>query len=211
MSLLWKFFTRFTSRQIERVRSTRSGTRSQSELAGTENPNEKITSSGYVPNEQQASSRATTPAPNQPHRPNNMAAPAIQSLAAVMKTAEAHHPTPPQPVDRMSSSSRLRTSLREQSSTRIAAATNNATAAPPQPTPRQQPQQEKTPKVIFTGYSQVDARSQQPCPIVTPYEVPVSTKTSTDDDVILSSYDTVTDTSSPVVYSKPIARQARGK
>lgn len=137
-----------------------------------------------------------------------MATPAIQSLAAVMKAAEAHHPTPPQPVDRMSSSSRLRTSLREQSSTRIAAATNNATAAPPQPMPRQQ---EKAPKVIFTGYSQVDARSQQPCPIVTPYEVPVSTKTSTDDDVILSSYETVTDASSPVVYSKPIARQARGK
>ena len=128
---------------------------------------------------------------------------AIQSLASVMKAREApmRHSVTSTPDCRRSST---KTSQRTAKGSSKSFIENPLTVAPPQAATSRQRQQETPPTVIFTGYSTVDV-VPKPQPIVTPYEVPVATTAKPlSDEVVLASYDKVTDSQSlPPVYTEP--------
>uniref|UniRef100_A0A1X7VRZ1 Uncharacterized protein n=1 Tax=Amphimedon queenslandica TaxID=400682 RepID=A0A1X7VRZ1_AMPQE len=205
-NLIKSFFERGSRERVRGVRST-----SRAEEGITNEPISTSTDARYSNfSDHQKSSNASNAAPPPPAGAEGMNE-AIQSLATVMKAKEA-----PMCQSVMSTPDCRRSSSTKASSQRIAkgpskSIDNSLTVAPPQATTQRQRQQENPPTVIFTGYSKVDVAPKpphKPHPIVTPYEVPVATMAKPlSDDVVLASYDKVTDSHSvPPVYTEPKVR-----
>lgn len=196
-----KFIKSLFERGRERIRGVRST--STVEEGNTNEPTSSSTDAGYSNfSDHQKSSNSSFATPPPPPAGEGMNE-AIQSLATVMKAKEA-----PMRQSVTSTPDCRRSSSTKASSQRITRGSSksfdNSTVTPPPATTPRQRQQENPPTVIFTSYSTVDV-APKPKPIATPYEVPVvTTAKPLSDDVVLASYDKVTDSHSvPPVYTEP--------